>query len=174
MLTAIRSRLKDMRTLKRVLLTAEAHARADGAAEPGAEHLVTAVLVLPDETARRAFARVGADAAAFDLAVTRQYDTALARVGVEAAGGETRPYALPALGDGAGPFRSRPSAQTLMRRLARGRPFWSSRPLTGADIVLAALAGEVGTVARALAVMGVDRDQLGEACRIEIAKGHGS
>lgn len=167
MLNQIRLRLMDMKTLKTVLETSEARARADGVAEPGAEHLVMAALDLPEDTARRAFERVGADPAGFVPAVARQFDEALAKVGVEAAGSQTDPHALP--GEGTGVFRSQPSARTLMERLARDRPLGSSRPLTGADVVLAALGSDVGTVARALAVMGVDREALVDVCRREIA-----
>lgn len=168
MLAALRRRLRDMDTLRQVLLTAEARARAEGATQPGAEHLVMAALALPDGTATRAFRRVGGDPGGFPAAVERQYSNALARIGMDPGGLGMAPTALSER-DPPGPFRSKPSAAALVRRMAKGRPFGTSRPLLGADVLLAALADEVGVVARALAAMGVAPERLAEACRVEIA-----
>lgn len=168
MLAGIKRRLKDMNTLRKVLEKAEAFARAEGIPEPGAEHLVMAALTLPDGTATRAFHRLGAEPAAFPAAVTQQYEDALRRVGVAAGAYLTSDDELPEGSAPTGPFRSKPSAGSLIRSLARERRVGLSRPLSGADIVLAAASNEIGTVARALAVMNIKRGQLAEACRLEI------
>lgn len=169
MLAGIKLRLKNVATIKRVLLAAEASAHAEGVVEPGSEHLVMAALALPDETAGRAFVRIGLRPGDFRPAVARQYADALTRVGMGGGGNLLacqEPLARPPR---ARLFRSKPSAQSLMRRLALARPFGSSRPLLGADFVLAALSSDVGTVARALAVLAVEPNRLAEACRREIS-----
>ncbi len=168
MLAAIKRRLKDMGVLKQLLLKAEAIARAEGVPEPGSEHLVMAALTLEDETASRAFCRVDADPSRFAAAVAQQYADALRRIGVAVGGPLMTPDGLPEPGENPGPFKSRPSARTLIRRLAKDRPFGASTPLLGADVVLAALSSDIGTVARALAVMGVQPGDLADACRLEI------
>lgn len=167
MLAGLKRRLKDMSTLRQVFESAESLARAEGAAEPGSEHLVMAALDLPDDTARRAFRRVAADPARFAPAVMQQFADALKQVGVDVGTLLISPEALPGP-TGTGLYRSKPSAQALMKRLAKDRPPRSQKPLLGADIVLAALASDTGAVARALAVMGVEPGQLTDACQLEI------
>jgi hypothetical protein len=167
-LASVKKRLTDMNTLRQVFLKAETCARAEGIAEPGAEHLVMAALTLADGTARRAFERIGADPAAFAAAVTQQYADALRRVGVAVGSHLASPDGLPAQADRPGVFRTKPSARTLIKTLAGTRPSGSSRPLLGADILLAAASNEIGTVARALAVMNIDPGGLMNACRQEI------
>lgn len=169
MLARIKRRLKDIGTLRQLLEKAERCARAEGTAEPGSEHLVMAALTLADGTARAAFHRVGADPARFAPSVTQQYSNALARLGVDAGTHLISSPGLPEQPQSAGVFKSKPSAQTLMATLARDRPFGATRPLLGADIVLAALSNDIGTVARALAVMGITPHRLADACRLEIA-----
>lgn len=166
-LASLKRRLKDIGILRRVLLKAEACARAEDGTGPGSEHMIMAALALPDGTAQRAFQRIGADPARFAPSVTQQYADALARMGMNAGAhliaspeGLSRPEA-------AGVFRSKPSAQALIRRVARDRPFGSPTPLLGTDILLAALASDVGTVARTLAVMGIEPGRLSDACRQE-------
>ena len=169
MLAKIKQRLKDMGTLRQLLEKAESCARAEGAAEPGSEHLVMAALTLADGTARGAFRRVGADPAKFAPSVTQQYADALARIGIDVGTHLIASPDLPERPQSPGVFRSKPSAQTLMATLARDRPFGDTKPLLGADIVLAALSNDIGAVARALAVMGITPHRLADACRLEIA-----
>lgn len=57
-------RLEDLRTMRRLFLGAEAHARAEGRDLPGAEHLLLAALDLPDDSARVVLAQAGIDAPA--------------------------------------------------------------------------------------------------------------
>lgn len=166
-LASIRRRLKDIDILRRVLLNAEACARAEGGTEPGSEHLIMAALALPDGTARRAFQRIGADPVRFAPSVTQQYADALARMGLDAGAHLIASPELSSRSPAEGVFKSKPSAQALIRRVARDRPFGSPKPLLGVDILLAALASDVGTVARALAVMGIEPGRLADACRQE-------
>lgn len=168
MLETIRRRLKDMSTLRRLFLTSETCARSEGLTEPGAEHFVQAALTLPDQTAQRAFRRFGAAPADFAAAVTKQYADALRRIGVDAGAHLVSVQELPARAHRAEPFVSKPSAQALIKRLAKEKRFGSRQPLLGADIVLAALTNEFGPVVRALKVMGIEPSQLVDACKLEI------
>lgn len=169
MLASIQRRLRDMSALKQLLLKAESFARAEGMAEPGSEHLVMAALTLADETAPLAFRRVDADPSEFAAAVTQQYADALRLIGVAIGAHLNTPDKLPEAGEHLGLFRSQPSARTLIRRLAKDRPFGASKPLLGADVVLAALSSDIGAVSRALVVMGVQPGDLADACRLEIS-----
>ena len=169
MLANLKLRLTDAETIKKVLLAAEASAHAEGATEPGSEHMVMAALALQDDTARRAFLRVGATPRDFAPAVARQYADALIRIGMGGGVNFLDYQPPPARRPLTKLFKGKPSAQTLMRTMARARAVQPSRPLMGADIVLAALSSDVGVVARALAVMGIDPDKLADACRLELA-----
>lgn len=155
----------DMRTIKALLTRAEDIARALGDREPAAEHLLLSALELPDGTARRAFERVGVQPDDVAGAVQRQYDEALAAVGIVAPGATTEPRPLPGRRPALAGFApsGRAAFQAAATR-ARGR-----RPprLTAADVVAAVCEQERGTAARALAVLGVDRDDLRAAAERE-------
>jgi ATP-dependent Clp protease ATP-binding subunit ClpA len=158
---SLRSSFRDMRTIKQLLESAERHARGAGEPEPGPEHLLLAALDLPEGSARRAFARVGADPDGLAAAVEAHHAEALASVGV-AAGGPAVVAAPPARG----PYRSTGAAQETFQaagRLARERGV----PLGGAHVVETVAATEHGTAAAALARLGVDGAVLADAARAE-------
>jgi ATP-dependent Clp protease ATP-binding subunit ClpA len=158
---SLRSPLRDMRTIKQLLESAERHAHAAGEPEPGPEHLLLAALDLPDGGARRAFLRVGADADGLTTAVEAHHAEALASVGIAAAG-----PAVVAAPPARGPYRSTGAAQEVFQaagRLARER----RTPLGGAHVVETVAAAEHGTAAAALARLGVDRAELIDAARAE-------
>ncbi|WP_336033625.1 Clp protease N-terminal domain-containing protein [Geodermatophilus sp. FMUSA9-8] len=162
LLTAVR----DVRTIKQLLTTAEAEARAGGEDTPGAEHLLLAATALPDGTAGRALARVGVEPQRLRAAVEEAHAGALAAVGIDAGPAPAAP-ALQAAPAGA--FRSTPQAQQVFQdavALAKGRG-----RLTGAHVVAAAARLEHGTAARALAALGVDRDRLRAAAEAEAGLG---
>lgn len=60
MFAGIRSKLKNMNTIRILSERAETHALQDQQREPGAEHFLLAALDLPDGTARLAFEKAGA------------------------------------------------------------------------------------------------------------------
>jgi len=105
MLQRIRQRLNDMRTLHRLCTRAEHHARARGQPQPGAEHFLLAAIELPDGSARRAFARVGADPDALPAAIEQQYRDALAQIGI----GAEMPPAAPCAPQAGSTARNRPA-----------------------------------------------------------------
>lgn len=154
MFSTVRSKLKDMGTIKRLCDGAEAHALEDGKREPGAEHFLLAALDLPDGTARLAFERIGADPASFEPAIRAQYGEALRSLGIEPVI-ETR-QDPPAANTGI--YRAAPSGQDVMRALTEGRA--SHAPLLGAHVVAVVAGFPLGVAARALRGMGVDRDAL--------------
>ena len=169
MLHALRQRLADVRTVRRLLTTAEAAARSEGESRPGAEHLLLAAMSLPDGTAARALARCGAAPDDLARAVADQHAAALAGLGLAA--DEARLSAsLPPAPPPRGPYDSTASAQALFQRtteLARA----GRRALRGAHVVLAATEVEHGTVARALQHLSVDRALLAAAARAELDGG---
>ncbi len=83
----LKSPVRDIRTINRLLGGAEAEARRKGESLPGAEHLLLAALALPEGSARRAFERVGADPDRLADAIAAQHADALAAIGIEAPDG---------------------------------------------------------------------------------------
>nr|WP_297354516.1 Clp protease N-terminal domain-containing protein [uncultured Caldimonas sp.] len=163
MFQRLRQRLRDMGTIKALCEGAERHARAEGQAQPAAEHFVLAALDLPDGSARRAFERANADPAQFKPAVQRQYELALQSLGVDDA----------MLADDAGLptpqkptlYRAQPSGDALMQRLAASRQDDPAAPLLGAHVVAVAASTQHGVVARALRTMNLEPHALVEAAR---------
>ena len=159
---------RDVRTIKRLLTGAEAEARRDGEERHGPEHLLLSAAALPDGTAVRALARVGVDPQALRNALAAVHDAALAGVGV---GGERLPGSPQLQAPPRGALRSTPQAQQVFQEAVALSK--STRPagLTGAHVLAAAARLERGTAARALAVLGVDRDRLREAACAEAGIG---
>jgi hypothetical protein len=158
----LRSRVRDVRTIKTLLTGAEAEANRAGDAQPGAEHLLLAALDLPDGTGRRAFERLGADPDGLRAAIAAQDAAALRSVGIEPPDDALLGAAEPA----GGPFRATASGRAAFgaaSELAR-----AEGGLLGAHVVLAVARLEHGTSARALAAMGVDREALARAAREEL------
>lgn len=85
MFAKLRQRWKDVRTIMVLSLDAERRALAEGQRHPGAEHYMLAALDLPDGSARRAFARVGADPEAYRAALANRHTVALNAMGIAAA-----------------------------------------------------------------------------------------
>jgi ATP-dependent Clp protease ATP-binding subunit ClpA len=160
----IKNPIKDMRTIKEILTSAEDAARRAGESQPGAEHLLLAALEHPEGSARRAFERVGADPDAFGPAVAAQHVEALRTVGIEPPPEDTLappPEAKPSRW-----YRANASLQYAFKRageLARDDGTW----LTGAHVVVAVAGMEHGSAARALRAMGVDREALAAAAAAE-------
>jgi ATP-dependent Clp protease ATP-binding subunit ClpA len=161
--------LDDMRTIKQLLTDAERIAREMGEEEPGAEHLLLSAIGLPDGSAARACAAVGVDADRIRAALREEQAEALVSVGVprEQAEAMADPAPLGPAGApllyGAGPSaREAFQAAGTMARSAKQR-------LAGAHVVAAVAEMERGTTARVLHRMGVDRVQLGDAARAELA-----
>lgn len=163
MLQHIRQRLNDMRTLHRLCTRAEHHARARGQPQPGAEHFLLAAIELPDGSARRAFARVGANPDVLPAAIEQQYRDALAQIGIDA----EMPPAAPCAPQ-AGIYRAQPSGEGLIQALAEARK-GQPGPLLGAHVVALIAATPQGVAARALRALRLDPHALSHAARQESA-----
>lgn len=173
MWTLLRNKLKDIRTLSALFKAAEQVARANGAERPGSEHLVLASLAMPDGTARRALAGLGATPEMFGAAIRSQFIAALSHAGLEMptpAGAE-----LPGNQRIASPsklYRATASGQSLVQRLASTVKARSGRPLLAADILVAAAEEEFSIAARSFRVLGITPQQLVHAAGREIAQCH--
>jgi ATP-dependent Clp protease ATP-binding subunit ClpA len=152
------------RAVKAVVHGAELHAEQMGDNAAGPEHLLLAALDLPDAAARRAFERISADPDAVREAIVRTHEDALRGVGIE-------PVPEEALGRSAGRRRDRltsPAAHTI--RLAASESKRDRTGAFGAHIVAGVAQLERGTAIRALEAMGIDRDELLVAARVEAVK----
>jgi hypothetical protein len=164
MFATVKKHLNDAKALSALCNAAEAAARAKGIAEPGSEHFVLASLTLPDQTAAAAFASLGLSRGTFEDAIESQYAMALLSVGIDVGG----KIAGNDPGDPPSPplsplYRAAASGQALVQRLAASRGQRASRPLVGADVLMAVADEELTVAARALRALGVKPAQLVEA-----------
>ncbi len=165
MFATLRQRWKDTRTIMTLSLEAEKRALQEGQQHPGAEHYLLAALDLPDGTARRVFARLGADPDAYRAALASRHQAALAAMGMST---------TPRAGDVSAPplkatalFDTQPSGQTLMRTLPELQQRLPA-PLCGAHIVLATANMAHSAAGRAFKSIGIDLQALGSAAEAEL------
>lgn len=156
MFGSVKSKLKDISTIKKLCEGAEAYALEDQQREPGAEHFLLAALDLPDATGRRAFEHVGADPEGLENAIRRQYDDALLSIGLAEASASDG-----SLPPNTGLYHAAPSGQAVMEALAASRVGHHS--LLGAHVVSVVAGFSGGVAARALRVMDVDPVELKSA-----------
>jgi ATP-dependent Clp protease ATP-binding subunit ClpA len=141
-------------TLKAVVLRAIDEAIRRGAPNVEAEHLLLAIAA-GHEVAARTLAEFGLDHAGVDEALRGEREHALRAAGIEPVA-EERLQAT---------RRSRPGWGASIREALRRAPYRArSRPdrerLAVADTLVGVLRADLGTVPRALAYAGVDRDAL--------------
>lgn len=159
----------DMRTIKQLLTDAERIARELGEEEPGAEHLLLSAIGLPDGSAARALAGVGVDEEAIRAALRDEQADALVTAGVPRETAQAMAEPAP-LGEAGSPllYGAGPSAREVFQeagKLARS----SKQRLAGAHVVIAVTGLERGTMPRVLDRLAVDRHQLADAARAELA-----
>jgi ATP-dependent Clp protease ATP-binding subunit ClpA len=161
-----RKPLQDIRTMNTLFTAAEKEAALVGDADYGTEHLLLAAFDMPDGSAARAFKRVGVDPHAFRKAINDQHTEALRAIGIAPDDGriDGRP---PEPAEPNGPMRSKESSQTVFKKVVKLVKKEKSQ-LYGAYIVLVAADAETGSTARALETLGVHRDDLAAAARIEL------
>src|SRR4051812_7569201 len=133
--------MREIRTINELLAGADAAARRMGEESPDPEHLLLAALGMDDGTARRAFARAGADPDAFGAAVAARHDAALRAAGVE-------PVAL--AGRPKGVFTATPAGQRAFQEAVRLSKQVKPPRLLGAHVVAAVAGDGQGTAARTL------------------------
>ncbi|MDO9355779.1 MAG: Clp protease N-terminal domain-containing protein [Solirubrobacteraceae bacterium] len=161
---AMKTHATGSRAVKAVVLGAEQHAEGLGDSSSGPEHLLLAALDLPDGAARRSFERISADPDGVRDAIIRTHEEALRGVGIE-------PVAEERLGRSPGRGRERltsPAAHAI--RLAASESKRDRTGAFGAHIVAGIAQLERGTAVRALEAMGIDRDELLVAARVEAVK----
>ena len=163
--------LRDMRTIRELLTGAERIGRSMGDSQPGAEHLLLAALDLPDGSAGRVLAAVGAERNGLQAAIHDEHAAGLVAAGVDEVTARelsASPPLEPAEGGGLC-IRSRPSAQEAFQ--AAGALARSQRErLAGVHVIAAVAAMEHGTAARALTRLGIDRAALAAAADAERAR----
>lgn len=168
MFAKLRQRWQDTRTIMKLSLDAEQRALQQGQQHPGAEHYLLAALDLPDGSARRVFARLGADPDAYRAALANRHAATLNAIGLHDAAGDAPPPAQAGV-----LFDAQPSGQALMQslpELQRRLP----APLCGAHVVLAAAAMAHSAAGRAFKTIGIDLQALGSAAETELRAGMSS
>jgi ATP-dependent Clp protease ATP-binding subunit ClpA len=164
---AIFQKIRDMKTMKTLLSSAEHHARSMGEDLPGAEHLLLAAFDLPEESAARSFQAIGADPSQFRGAIVAAHEKALKGAGISVDADLAGEGELSNSAPG-GLFRSKPSVQAALQQAAQiGKE--SKSGFSGAQIVLAVATQTRGTAANALREMGVDLGALQAAAREQLS-----
>jgi D-alanyl-D-alanine carboxypeptidase len=139
--------------LHAVIMRAQHEAREDDSTTVEAGHLLLAVAAEPESTTRGLLESVGLDRSAIQGALEREFEHSLNTVGVSRATYDLpRPSRLPV----------HPGMGTSAK-LALERGFASvsrKKDLRPAHLLLGILSAQAGTVPRALALAGIDRDDL--------------
>ena len=151
--------------LNAVMVRAAREAREDGSSTVEASHLLIAVAAEPEPDPgpgpQGLLAEVGLDEAGVRRALDREFEHSLAAVGVSPNRFDLpRPSRLPA----------EPGMGTSARLVLERGVFGAARKKDQrpAHLLLGLLSAEVGTVARALALAGVDREDLLARVRAEV------
>jgi D-alanyl-D-alanine carboxypeptidase len=139
--------------LHAIIVRAQHEAREDGSATFEARHLLLAVAAEPEPSTRQVLDPLGLDVPAIRGALQREFEHSLNAVGVS--GGAYRlppPTRLP----------THPAMGTSAKlALDRGVGFAArKKDFRPAHVLLGILSAQVGTVPRALALAGVDREDL--------------
>jgi ATP-dependent Clp protease ATP-binding subunit ClpA len=147
--------MADMGAMRALLEAAERESAAMGEPEPGAEHVVLAALGLPDGTAAAALAEHGVDAAGLRAAIEAVHTSALAGLAVPPPSASAG-----SVPTGRGLYRSKGSTRDLLDATAQARRRLRSPRFVSAHVLVGACEFEQGTLASALAQLGVTRDAL--------------
>lgn len=162
----LRLRLRDMRTISKLISGADEQAHMMGEEEPGAEHYLLSALKLPDGTAQHVFERIGADPDKFKLAIKEQYSDALSSIGID--GVKVMEEEPEPVTSNRVLHNSKPSGQAVMKELYALKKHDKDRPLLGAHIVDVVAHMEHGVAARALKAMGIEKEVIFSAVNKEL------
>lgn len=140
--------------LHAIIVRAQHEAHEDGSTTVEAPHLLLAIAGEPEPNTRQVLESVGLDEHAIRSALEREFEHSLSAVGVSRATYDLpRPSRLPT---------HHPTMGTSAK-LALERGFASihrKKDLRPAHLLLGILSAQVGTVPRALALAGIDQDDL--------------
>ncbi|TPW12666.1 MAG: Clp domain-containing protein [Acidimicrobiaceae bacterium] len=167
MFNKLRRARADLATMNALFPAAERIARDDGIDQPGAEHLLLAVLDLDDGIAKKAMTIFQVDPAEFRAAIAGQHEEALRTIGV-IADDNAIAAALPAGGQPRGLYRAQGSLQTAFQH-AVALAKRDKAPLNSGHLLLAITDADHGVVARSLGHLGVDRALLRDHTRSLLA-----
>jgi len=165
MFKRIRLRIRDIKTIGKLISGADEQAHLNGEENAGAEHFLLSALALPDGSARRVFERIGADPDQFHEAIKQQYSDALKSVGIDAEliNGKPEPVETTRVF-----VQSTPSGQAVMKALHELKKSDKDRPLLGAHVVAVVAGMKHGVAARALRAMGLNQDVITKAVSEEL------
>lgn len=166
MFKRFRLRLKDMRTINKLISGADKEAHIMGEEESGAEHFLLSALNLPDATALRIFERIGADPEKLKAAIKKQYTEALSSIGID--GSRIMEKEPEPVIPNRVLHNSKPSAQALMKELYALKKNDKDRPLLGAHVVKVVALMEHGVAARTLKAMGIEKEVILSAVKEEL------
>ena len=158
-------RFRDMKTISKLISGADEEAKCIGEEKPGAEHYILSALNLEEGSAKRVFNRIGTDPNKFREAIKKQYNEALSSIGINQEAGEIAPEPIES---NKLLHNSQPSGNELMKSLYALKQKDKGCPLLGAHVIGVAAKMEHGVAARALKVMGVDRELLAKAVKEEL------
>jgi ATP-dependent Clp protease ATP-binding subunit ClpA len=149
---------------KDVVKDALEEARESGARSVEAEHLLLAIAGRRGDAAAACLAEAGLDREAVLAALEAEEVHSLAAAGVARAA-----FDLPPPAPGASPPRVGESVKLALGRGHRAAAGRGDRAIVAGHLLLGVLAAERGTVPRALALSGIDRDELAAAVGEAIA-----
>jgi len=164
----IKLRILDIGTIKELCLGAEKYAHDSGEDTPGEEHFLLAAMALTDGTARKVFERISADPEEFSGAIKKQYSDALSSIGIDSSKIDIGSSDDEILAPKRVLYNSKPSAQSMMKKLVDMRRHDKEIPLLGAHVVDVIATSEQGVAARALRAMGISQETLRAAVKEEI------
>jgi ATP-dependent Clp protease ATP-binding subunit ClpA len=153
------------RSARDVVAAAEAEARALGSPTVDAEHLLLALAGPQGAALRSVLAGAGLDRQGVLDALETERERSLTAVGVSA-----RDFDLPAAPRTGARPRWGASAKLALERSLRAALDRGDRRIEPGHILLGLLRAEAGTVPRALAAAGIDRDELADAVAHELAR----
>ncbi|OLF18460.1 Clp protease N-terminal domain-containing protein [Actinophytocola xanthii] len=147
--------------LHAVIMRAHLEARDDGSPTVEVAHLLLAVATEPEPSVHSVLSAAGLDRDGVRAALEREFEHSLNVVGVSAAGHDLpRPSRLP----------TKPALGTSAK-LALERGFGAvsrKKDLRPAHVLLGILSAQAGTVPRALALAGVDQEDLAARTRLAL------
>jgi ATP-dependent Clp protease ATP-binding subunit ClpA len=151
------------RHAREILKQAGEEAGTAGSPAIEAEHLLLAMTSAPAAEAQRVLASAGLDHAAISAALDREVRQSLATAGVAVpADGFPQPSRLPARR-----VRFSASSKLVLQRALKAAS--GQRQIRPGHLLLGVLGAQAGTVPRALALAGVDRDELTARTREALA-----
>jgi ATP-dependent Clp protease ATP-binding subunit ClpA len=169
MFKRLKLRIRDIKTISKLISGADEQAHLNGEDAPGAEHYLLSALMLPDGTAKRVFERIGADPEQFKIAIKKQYSDALNAIGIDATIMAEEPEPVTSTRK---LHNSKPSGQTVMKELYALKSKDKDRPLLGAHVVEVVARMKQGVAARSLKAMGVDQNFIYSAVKEELDSFH--